>query len=469
MVSVLVTPNGLGVFAHPSSSSLNYRRPCLGVTRATRDEDDEVVVDGDGGHRVGPGGEKVIDDIDIRPLSQHEEGATSTSTSTSTRPSSVLFDDAEASNRKGNNDRRGGGGGFRFIAACASALTFALAGLAVPVAANAARRGSEPPAAAAVVTTSHRIDKPNPNLIQLPEGTRKKLDDMTMAAVKQLRDIVRVIDMEINDPWMVEDVWLIVVWHYMKKHGLYQMYKLTKKPSQKTEDAVWAEANGWENSFWHWLKNPMRVVMWLWITLYIFDNAVRVGSMLEIPNVLPYSMMDEFDRGSYILAAGSIGIMSTNHWLPGILQKSFSINDTSQRLVLTRLATCMMLIGTLAATALVFGVPASSLLGFGGIGGLTFGLAAKDLISNFIGGSMLAIMRPFSPGEKIYLMSVNGRFRGTNEPAVGGYDVKEIGWYQTTLVPKDTRPTTVPNGFFLGANVINITRQEFRIIVATIR
>lgn len=63
----------------------------------------------------------------------------------------------------------------------------------------------------------------------------------------------------------------------------------------------------------------------------------------------------------------------------------------------------------------------------------------------------------------------DGRFRGTNEPSVGGYLVKEIGWYQTTLIPKDTRPTTVPNGFFLGANVINISRQTARIIVAHVR
>jgi hypothetical protein len=33
---------------------------------------------------------------------------------------------------------------------------------------------------------------------------------------------------------------------------------------------------------------------------------------------------------------------------------------------------------------------------------------------------------------------------------MGGYLVKEIGLYQTTLIPKDTRPTTVPNGYFLG-------------------
>jgi hypothetical protein len=103
-------------------------------------------------------------------------------------------------------------------------------------------------------------------------------------------------------------------------------------------------------------------------------------------------------------------------------------------------------------------------------------------------------VRPFSPGEKIYLMAVGGRFRGTNEPSVGGYLVQDIGkyfpftafrrliahtrltlsllqsgWYQTTLIPKDTRPTTVSNGFFLGANVINITRQTARVLIMNIR
>ena len=35
--------------------------------------------------------------------------------------------------------------------------------------------------------------------------------------------------------------------------------------------------------------------------------------------------------------------------------------------------------------------------------------------------------------------------------------------------PKILRPTTVPNGFFLGANVINISRQTARIMVMNIR
>ena len=100
---------------------------------------------------------------------------------------------------------------------------------------------------------------------------------------------------------------------------------------------------------------------------------------------------------------------------------------------------------------------------------MTFGLAAKDLISNFIGGAMLAVLRPFSPGEKIFILSNQGKLRSTTEPSVGAYLVKEIGWYQTILVPKDTRPTTIPNGYFLGASTINITRQKARVIIAHIR
>ena len=213
----------------------------------------------------------------------------------------------------------------------------------------------------------------------------------------------------------------------------------------------------------------MQAVGALWITLYIFDNAVRVGSLLEMARWLPNTTLNQFDRGMYTLTGGIISVMAADRWFPDFLKTKANISDASQRLVLTRLLTVGLFMTTIASSAVVFGLPPNSLLGFGGIGGLTFGLAAKDLVSNFIGGSMLAIVRPFSPGEKVYLMAVGGRFRGTNEPSVGGYLVKDIGWYQTTLIPKDTRPTTVPNGFFLGANVINISRQTARVVIMNIR
>ena len=316
-----------------------------------------------------------------------------------------------------------------------------------------------PKAAAAATATAH---KPSPNLFTLPEGARKSLDDFVINRAKDVRGVMDAVDDNVNDPWDIEDVWLIIAWHFAIVKGRRKLYDYLKE--RDPENTV-----EWEKSFWNWLGGPMKVIGGLWIGMYLWDNGCRVGELLEMSAFLPATIMEQFDRGMYTLAGGIIAVMATDNYLPEILTNRLGVNDSSTKLVLTRLAVVTGALCTAISSALVFGLPPKSLLGFGGIGGLTFGLAAKDLVSNFIGGSMLAIMRPFSPGEKIYLMAVGGRFRGTNEPSVGGYLVKEIGWYQTTLIPKDTRPTTVPNGFFLGANVINISRQTARIIVANIR
>ena len=348
------------------------------------------------------------------------------------------------------------------FAALALALASAFASLAVPSAAHAARAETVPATKAAKTL--------NPNLIQIPASTREKLDAYFLRRVRDCRGVLVALDEHINDPWEIEDAWLIVAWHFAISKGRRAAFDASRKKRREGGDETDAElTEAWEGSFYKWVKKPMQAVGALWITLYLFDNAVRVGTLLEMARWLPDTTIAQFDRGMYTLTAGVISVMAADHWFPDFLRDKANIKDASQRLVLTRLLTVALAMGSVASSAVVFGLPPRSLLGFGGIGGLTFGLAAKDLVSNFIGGSMLAIVRPFSPGEKVYLMAVGGRFRGTNEPSVGGYLVKDIGWYQTTLIPKDTRPTTVPNGFFLGANVINITRQTARVIIINVR
>ena len=356
----------------------------------------------------------------------------------------------------------------KVAATLALALASVFASVAVPSAAHAARADAVPATKAAKTL--------NPNLIQIPASTREKLDAFFLKRVQDCRGVMVALDEHINDPWEIEDAWLIVAWHFAISKGRRAAFNASRKRlasgEESTETQVWSDAElaeAWEGSFYKWVKRPMQAVGALWVTLYLFDNAVRVGTLLEMVRWLPDTTITQFDRGMYTLTAGVISVMATDHWLPDFLRDKANIKDASQRLVLTRLMTVALAIGSVASSAVVFGLPPRSLLGFGGIGGLTFGLAAKDLVSNFIGGSMLAIVRPFSPGEKVYLMAVGGRFRGTNEPSVGGYLVKDIGWYQTTLIPKDTRPTTVPNGFFLGANVINISRQTARVIVINLR
>ena len=52
----------------------------------------------------------------------------------------------------------------------------------------------------------------------------------------------------------------------------------------------------------------------------------------------------------------------------------------------SRLTSAVVVVATLMATLAAFGIPAEVLFSFGGLGGLAFGLAAKDFISNLIGG-----------------------------------------------------------------------------------
>jgi MscS family membrane protein len=94
------------------------------------------------------------------------------------------------------------------------------------------------------------------------------------------------------------------------------------------------------------------------------------------------------------------------------------------------------------------------LLAFGGIGAAAVGFAAKDVISNFCGGLMLSITRPFLVGDHIILpsMTVEG-------------PVEEIGWYLTVIRDKDKRPVYLPNAIFSNALVINNARMTHRRIL----
>jgi small-conductance mechanosensitive channel len=204
--------------------------------------------------------------------------------------------------------------------------------------------------------------------------------------------------------------------------------------------------------------------------LYLHDNASRMfmveagAGVVTGGGYLGYS----FDIGMYTLCLGVVGVLATLRWLPNFLRRRFGIEEVSLQTVITRLAVIAISAATTLRAALLFGVPASSVLGVSGVGGLTFGLAARDVLSNVMGGTMLAILRPFKVGEEIFVTQ-GSNFRGSDDPSVSDYLVREIGWYQTTLEAKDTKPTIVPNGYFLGANVINVTRATARVMILEFR
>ena len=105
-----------------------------------------------------------------------------------------------------------------------------------------------------------------------------------------------------------------------------------------------------------------------------------------------------------------------------------------------------------------FKVPLSSTLAFGGVGGLALGLSARDIVANFLGGILLLFNEPFTPGDMV-------AFKAGSMDLVGR--VERIGWAQTRIRGRDTRPTYIPNSHFVQSAITNMERITHRQFEAT--
>ena len=97
------------------------------------------------------------------------------------------------------------------------------------------------------------------------------------------------------------------------------------------------------------------------------------------------------------------------------------------------------------------GISISAVLAFGGVGGLAIAWAAKDMLSNFFGGLMIFLDRPFNVGD--WIRSPDREIEGT---------VEHIGWRLTRIRTFDKRPLYLPNNIFSNISVQNPSRMTNR-------
>lgn len=131
--------------------------------------------------------------------------------------------------------------------------------------------------------------------------------------------------------------------------------------------------------------------------------------------------------------------------------------DTTTVRAMGKLLRASIIISTVLIAMQMFGFSISGVLAFGGIGGLAVGFAAKDLLSNFFGGLMIYLDRPFSVGD--WIRSPDKQIEGT---------VEDIGWRLTRIRTFDKRPLYIPNGIFATISVENPSRMLNRRIYETI-
>lgn len=90
------------------------------------------------------------------------------------------------------------------------------------------------------------------------------------------------------------------------------------------------------------------------------------------------------------------------------------------------------------------GLTATSLTALVASAGVAVGLALQGSLSNFSGGVLILLMKPFVIGDYI----VQGNTEGT---------VKEIGLVYTELITADNRLIVIPNGTLIDSSIVNVT------------
>ncbi|WP_070808575.1 mechanosensitive ion channel family protein [Dysgonomonas macrotermitis] len=103
----------------------------------------------------------------------------------------------------------------------------------------------------------------------------------------------------------------------------------------------------------------------------------------------------------------------------------------------------------------ILGIETTSFAAILAAAGLAVGMAMKDNLSNFAGGVMILLNKPFRLNDSINAQGVEGV-------------VKEIGILYTVLLTGDNRTIYLPNGPLSTGTIVNITAQPQRRIDITL-
>jgi MscS family membrane protein len=205
--------------------------------------------------------------------------------------------------------------------------------------------------------------------------------------------------------------------------------------------------NVWDDALVHAVRKPLSLLIWI------------IGLTMAL-QVMDFKSANVVREVGVILAASWALIRFISFTEQNILHQHEIAGkelDRTTAHAITQLLRITVLITATLVTLQTLGFNISAILAFGGIGGVAVGFAAKDLLSNFFGGMMIYLDRPFAIGD--WVRSPDKQIEGT---------VEKIGWRLTVIRTFDKRPLYVPNSVFASIAVENPSRMSHRRIYETI-
>ncbi len=177
--------------------------------------------------------------------------------------------------------------------------------------------------------------------------------------------------------------------------------------------------------------------------------------MLESVFGINYADFNQFllKIGTQILIA--VVILVAGFWLTGLVTKGVkrimvkSDTDPGLTSFLTSFISLASKILVVITAFSQLGIQMTSFITLLGAAGLAIGMAFSGTLSNFAGGIMILVLKPFKVGDMIITQAAQGK-------------VTEIQIFNTYLMTIDNKVVVLPNGPVANGTITNFTKAEKR-------
>ena len=225
-------------------------------------------------------------------------------------------------------------------------------------------------------------------------------------------------------------------------------YLAVGRALQHAEKVAERTHNIWDDALINAAKSPLTIVVWLTGVSFALQEFHRQSGEQMLEYVSPVRNIGVIICVSWFL------FKLINEVAKNVIAAHVEAGEEVDRTTidgLSKVSRIIVLVAAVLGVMQTLGFSISGVMAFGGMGGIAVGFAAKDMLSNFFGGLMIHLDRPFKVGETV--RSPDRQIEGR---------VEYIGWRQTIIRSRDMIPIYVPNSLFSTIVVENPSRMSHR-------
>lgn len=309
------------------------------------------------------------------------------------------------------------------------------------------------------------------NLVDFMTTTGGDLAIKTGASLLvSLKQAIVLLDHAITDPWRPEEIWVPIVYFICLRPLLWYSFlamqylkDFVANPPEVVKGLLKSKLPKpdvslklFKAGFFGFIYGPMYTLGIAFVVNWLCDTLVMIVHLADAELGSFVNMLGKLDTVIYIMVFGHFLMKLQDYYADDVMELIYGKHvDAGLVSFVHRLLEIAIVACTVYACCLNWGASEAVLAGISSLLGIGFGFASQEVLQNFFGGLMLVVMQPFQVGDNIY---ISNPVEGASEIIEG--QVINIGYYQTILIDDNDHPIYVPNQWFVGVDIKNMSRNR---------